>query len=331
MEYEFPETMKMLRSNLVEIIREEELQERLGRGSLRCYVGYEPPPRVHIGWLVWMLKLRDMQKLGIETLVLEATWHAWINDKGSFEELEQRKYVVRKVLDKLGVQARYVDSSEIIQDPEYVKLLLRAAKQVSLDRVRRAVLVMGRAVSEVEQDFSKVLYPLMQAVDALYLNVDFAVGCVDQKYAYLMARDIADKLHLKRPIVLCTPTILGLKISYADSEAFDEQEIAALYKMSHARPDDAIFLDDSPELVKQKVSSAYCPPREINLNPVLRIVKHILLPYFGRLEIVTEKERVEITEQKELEELYVRGIVRPEDLKRVCIEYLTKLLEDLRV
>ena len=61
MGYESPDAMNVLKRNLVEIIREEEVRERLGRGSLRCYVGYEPPQRVHIGWLVWMLKLRDMQ------------------------------------------------------------------------------------------------------------------------------------------------------------------------------------------------------------------------------------------------------------------------------
>ncbi len=327
---DFQDRLELIKRNLVDIVREDELQDRVRQRELRCYIGYEPPSRVHIGWLVWMLKLRDMQSAGVDVIILEATWHAWINDKGSLEELNERKWAVRRVLSKLGVNAKFVDSSELLQDPEYVRLLIKSAKQVSLDRVRRAVLVMGRSMSEVEQDFSKILYPLMQAVDALYLKVDFAIGCIDQKQAFLMARDIAERLGLKKPIILCTPTILGLKISYTDSEVFDEQAIAALYKMSQARPDDAIFIDDTPELIENKIMSATCPPRDTLLNPVLKIVEYIIIPYFGKITISTDKEIVEIGDPAILEQLYAKGMISPEELKRVCVEYLTKLLENIR-
>jgi tyrosyl-tRNA synthetase len=58
---------------------------------------------------------------------------------------------------------------------------LRIAKETSLARVRRATPVMGRRAEEVELDFSKLLYPIMQVADIFYLGVDVAVGGMDQR------------------------------------------------------------------------------------------------------------------------------------------------------
>jgi len=321
----------IIKRGLEEVIRDEELKSVLSRDKLVCYVGYEPTERIHVGWLVWILKLKDIQKAGIDIKILEATIHAWINDKGSIEELEEYKKNVRKIIEKLGIYATYIDSSEIITDPEYVRLLIQAAKNTTLDRVKRAIVVLKRRIEEVEQDFSKILYPLMQAVDAIYLNVDFALGSIDQKPAYTMSRDIAVRLGRKPVVILCTPLIPGLKAPLLeDIDNLDEVLVYA--KMSSSRPDDAIFLDDDPETVERKIMSCPCKPKETLLNPILSIVKHVILPYYEKITIETKTKNVEITidNAEEIDRLYRSGELTPEELKKACKDYLIEMLEKLK-
>ncbi|NPA69666.1 MAG: tyrosine--tRNA ligase [Crenarchaeota archaeon] len=323
--------LKLILRGLEEVIKKEEVEEKLRKSEPECYVGYEPSGRVHIGWLVWMLKLRDLQKAGIRIKVLEATIHAWINDKGNLEEIEEYKSNVRSLLNKLGISATYIDSLDMISDPEYVKLLLRSAKNTSLDRLRRSVIILRRRTEEVEQDFSKVLYPLMQAVDAIYLNVDFALGSIDQKPAFMMSRDLALRLGRRPVTILSTPLIPGLKAPLLeDVDAYDD--VLAYAKMSSSRPDDAIFLDDDYETIRRKIMTCPCKPRETILNPILSIMKYIILPYYEKLSIDTHEGPVtiDVDNVEMLDTLYREGKIEPDMLKNVCAEYLTEMLDRIR-
>ncbi len=325
------ERLHLIFRGLEDVIKREEVESKLKKPEPECYVGYEPSEKIHIGWLVWMLKLRDLQKAGIRIKVLEATIHAWINDKGSLEELESYKKTVRNLLDRLGVSATYIDSMDIVSDPEYVKLLIRSSKNTSLERLKRSVVIMRRRIEEVEQDFSKILYPLMQAVDAIYLGVDFALGSIDQKPAFMMSRDLALKIGRKPVTILSTPLIPGLKAPLLeDIDSYDD--VLAYAKMSSSRPDDAIFLDDDYETVKRKIMSCPCKPRETILNPILSIVKYILLPYYEKINIETRDgvATISIDNMDMLDSLYREGRIDPEPLKSLCADYLTEMLDKLR-
>ena len=52
-----------------------------GDGVLRCYVGFEPSGKAHIGWKVLGLQLRRMLDANVNVMVFLADWHAWVNDK----------------------------------------------------------------------------------------------------------------------------------------------------------------------------------------------------------------------------------------------------------
>ena len=52
-----------------------------GDGVLRCYVGFEPSGKAHIGWKVLALQLRRMLDANANVMVFLADWHAWVNDK----------------------------------------------------------------------------------------------------------------------------------------------------------------------------------------------------------------------------------------------------------
>ncbi|MCE4604233.1 MAG: tyrosine--tRNA ligase, partial [Aeropyrum sp.] len=74
--------LELIARNTVEVVTREELREKLESGvKLKGYIGYEPSGIVHIGWLVWIFKVKDLVDAGVDFTVLEATWHAYINDK----------------------------------------------------------------------------------------------------------------------------------------------------------------------------------------------------------------------------------------------------------
>mgnify|MGYP003331595349 FL=1 len=52
-----------------------------GDGVLRCYVGFEPSGKAHIGWKVLSIQLKRMLEADANVLIFLADWHAWVNDK----------------------------------------------------------------------------------------------------------------------------------------------------------------------------------------------------------------------------------------------------------
>jgi len=58
--------LSLITRNLVEVITEAELKEKLESGQrLRGYIGYEPSGLVHIGHLIWMNKVKDLVEAGV--------------------------------------------------------------------------------------------------------------------------------------------------------------------------------------------------------------------------------------------------------------------------
>ena len=61
-----------------------------GDGVIRCYVGFEPSGKAHIGWKVLSLQLKRMLEAKANVLIFLADWHAWVNDKfnGKMEDIQ---------------------------------------------------------------------------------------------------------------------------------------------------------------------------------------------------------------------------------------------------
>jgi tyrosyl-tRNA synthetase len=332
---------KVLR-NTVEVVTREELGELLASNPKpRGYIGFEPSGLVHIGWLVWMYKVKDLVEAGVDFYVLEATWHAYINDKlgGDLELIRKAARYTRRVLEAIGVdtsRVHFVDAEELVSDKDYWGLLLRSAKKTTLARVRRALTIMGRTVDEAETDFSKLIYPLMQVTDIFYLDLDIALGGLDQRKAHMLARDIAEKLGVKKPIAIHTPVVSGLlgPAKKRIVERGEVDEILVEVKMSKSKPETAIFLHDSPEEIRGKVMKAYCPPRIVEFNPVVEINKYLLFQQPGfTLHVERPPEyggALDITSIEELESLYTSGGLHPLDLKKATAEALVEFVGDIQ-
>ena len=61
-----------------------------GDGIIRCYVGFEPSGKAHIGWKVLSLQLKRMLEAKTNVMIFLADWHAWVNDKfsGNMDDIQ---------------------------------------------------------------------------------------------------------------------------------------------------------------------------------------------------------------------------------------------------
>jgi tyrosyl-tRNA synthetase len=335
------EKINLIKRNTIEVITLEELKTRLESGErLKGYIGYEPSGLTHIGWLVWMMKVRDLVEAGIDFTVLEATWHAFINDKlgGDLNLIRQATKIIKLTMDALGLpvdKIKFVDAEELVSDKDYWGILLRVAKKNSLARVRRAMTIMGRKTEDAELDSSKIIYPLMQVTDIFYMDLDIALGGLDQRKAHMLARDTAEKLGFKKPIAIHTPIITSLKgAGRMETAGLAKDELAALYKMSKSDPSSTIFLHEPPETIRKKIRKAYCPMGETENNPILEINKYILFAQPGFKLVVERPEKyggtVIYETYEELEKDFAERKLHPADLKNATANALIELLKPVR-
>jgi len=331
--------LSLITRNLVEVLTEAELKEKLGSGQrLRGYIGYEPSGLVHIGHLIWMNKVRDLVDAGVHFVVLEATWHAMINDKlgGDIDLIRKAAWLMREVMRSVGVdvdRVEFVDAERLASDKDYWALVIKVMKMTSLARMRRALTIMGRSVDEAELDTSKLIYPAMQVSDIIYLDLDLALGGLDQRKAHVLQREVAERMGRKKVIALHTPILTGLSGGKRMEGAEKDEEVAA-FKMSKSKASDAIFVNDAPEEIRAKVRAAYCPPRQVEFNPVMEINKYLLFAKSGFTLHVDRPQKyggpVDFYSYEELERAYVEGRLHPADLKEATAESLVRLLEGPR-
>ncbi len=325
--------LKVVLRDVEEVVTAEELRSLLERGGGRGYIGFEPSGLFHVGWLIWAYKFKELVDVGVDMVLLAATWHAWINDKlgGDVELIRAAAQHVVDVLNAIGLEGRFrvVYADELVSNPGYWATLIKVAKNSSLARVRRALTIMGRKADEAEADFSKFIYPLMQVTDIYELDVDVALGGIDQRKAHMLARDVAERLGRKKVVAVHTPLLPSLQgVTKMEVRSLPKDEFAAEIKMSKSKPESAIFLTDSDEEIRMKIAKAYCPPREVNGNPLLGIAKHII---FRGEEVEFQVDRPEkfggpVTYWKyeELEKDYLEGRLHPADLKTAIAEYLVR-------
>ncbi|MGC8812796.1 MAG: tyrosine--tRNA ligase, partial [Candidatus Aenigmatarchaeota archaeon] len=195
---------------------------------------------------------------------------------------------------------------------EYWRDVIRVSKHVTLSRNKRCLTIMGRNQSE-QLDFAQYIYPPMQGVDVKYLAEDVPQGGMDQRKVHVLAREVFPKLGWKKPIPLHNHLLMGLaEPPKATKESKVEKVIAA--KMSKSKPWTAIFIHDSDEEVKQKLLKAWCPIKQIELNPVLELVKYVI--FRERRQFLVERPvkyggSVSFSSYEELEREYASGRIHP--------------------
>jgi tyrosyl-tRNA synthetase len=336
--------LKLITRNTEEIITENELKVLLEtETNPKAYCGFEPSGLMHLGTgMSTGLKILDIVNAGFEFTIFLADWHAWINNKlgGDINKIKLAGEYFKQGFTAIGLtpeRVKYVWASELVKKSEYWEKVIKIAKKASVSRVTRCLPIMGRELSTADIDVASLFYPCMQVADIFELDVDCACAGLDQRKAHMLARDTAEKLGFKKPVCVHTHLLLGLAGTAEkmggqfDEDASLNLQISA--KMSKSIPKSCIYIHDTPSEIRDKIMSAYCPPKQVKGNPILEIVKYIIFNKEKSLRIDRSRKYggpIEFSSYEELEKNFAEGSLHPLDLKNSVAEMLIKLLEPIR-
>lgn len=322
--------LELVSRNMAEVITEDEIR-KLNMSGAKAYQGFEPSGLPHVATgLLWPKKLNEIASLGTEVTILLADWHAMINDKlgGDLERIRASGELFEKGMKAMGLSdsVKFLWASDLVNNGTYLGTLLKVAKSTTQSRLIRALPIMGRKAEDVEKDFSKYIYPLMQVTDIIEMDIDIAIGAMDQRHAHMLARDIQDKLHIKKASAVHGHLLGSLK----GQGRMDVTGAGEFKKMSKSDPDSAIFLFDSEEDIRRKVKNAYCPMGEIEGNPISDILLRIIFPYHEGDIVIHRPENkggeLVLHTEQDFIQLYTKKEIHPLDLKETVRSIITEML-----
>jgi tyrosyl-tRNA synthetase len=304
-----------------------------------AYDGWEPSGLVHLGTgNICAYKMKDFIEAGIHFKAYLSTWHAWLNNKlgGDLELIRKSADLFTHSWIALGVpkdKVEFIYSDELYDDIDYWAKTVIVAKNLSIARVTRTLEVAGRKETEARH-VSDFLYTPMQVADIFHMKVKICQLGMDQRKANVVARELGERLGFWKPVCVHHTYLQGLKeppVWPIPKEK--EREILSAIKMSKSKPETCIFIYDTPEEIKQKISKAFCPERTVEYNPVLEICKYVIFREKQTLTIDRPAKfggKMEIQSFGELTQAYASGKLHPQDLKNAVAEELAEILEPVR-
>ena len=335
--------LDLVTRNTEEIITREEMRTLLETNTHpRAYWGFESSGMMHIGMgLVCGRKIIDMVEAGFDFIIFLADWHSWINNKlgGKLENIQTCGEYLKECFAALGVpsNARYLWASDLASQREYWERVVRVGKSVNVNRIWRALPIMGREMDQSDLEAASTFYPCMQVADIFQMELDVACAGMDQRKAHALARDVADRLGWRKPTSLHTHLLPGLAgKKRMDTAKFDEnQQLNAQItaKMSKSVAESGVIVHDEPESIRKKLRSAYCPEKDPENNPVIEIARYAIFPWRETLTVdrpIKYGGSTTFTNVEELENQYRQGKVHPLDLKNAVAESLIQILEPVR-
>jgi tyrosyl-tRNA synthetase len=310
--------LELIKRNVQEIVTEEELEELLKKKEApRAYVGYEPSGKIHMGHVLTVNKLIDLQNAGVKITVLLADVHAYLNKKGTLEEVRKVADYNRRCFIALGLDEEKTDfvyGSDYQLGSEYMLNVLKLSQAVTLNRARRSMDEVGRAMDN--PSVSQMVYPLMQAVDIAMLDVDVAVGGIDQRKIHMLARENLKTLDFETPICIHTPILLGLDGT----------------KMASSK-DNFISVDDTEEDIFKKFKKAFCKMGDTEENPILALFRYHIFPRYEKIVIERPEKfggNLTYNSYSEMESAFAAEDLHPMDLKNSAAKYINEILDPVR-
>ena len=310
------EKVQLIESGTLEIIDIEELKEVLKKDDPIAYTGYEPSGKIHLGHAVTVQKLKQLQSIGFKIKILLADYHAFLNGKGSVEEIMETAEYNKKCFQALGLDdsTEYIYGSTFQLDSEYADKVYKLSTMTTLKRARRSMDQVSRA--DDNPKVASVIYPIMQTVDMVSLNVDVALGGMEQRKIQMLARENLEKIGASVPVCIHTPLLHGL-----DGDA----------KMSSSKGN-YIAVDDSVEVISKKINKSYCPQGEIEDNPMIEIAETFVYPNQDTL-LIKRPEKfggdIELTHDELIKE-FGEGNLHPMDLKNGIKDFLIEFFAPVR-
>ena len=128
--------------------------------------------------------------------------------------------------------------------------------------------------------------------------------------------------------------MLGLQGIPQGVDVKGDSDSAMEYKMSKSNPNSAIYMHDTEEQIRKKVSGAYCPERVVEGNPMFNWLRLVILKDMHEGIVIERPERFggrfEASGYAELVRLYQEGRLHPADLKGYVAARLEEQIRPVR-
>lgn len=211
----------LLRRGVAEIIPEQEFTDLLNRGTpARLKEGFDPSsPDIHLGHVVGLRKLRQLQELGHKVILIVGNWTARIGDPSG-------QSATRPMLTEAQIEENaqtYMEQFFRVVDKDRTEVRWQTEwfSQFTLDTVIRLTARFTVAQILAREDFNKrytsgnpislceMLYPLLQAYDSYAIDSDVEFGGTDQKFNCLLGRELQQMMGQNAQQVFFTPILIG--------------------------------------------------------------------------------------------------------------------------
>ncbi len=294
----------MLHRGVAEVIVESEMASLLQSGKrLRLKEGFDPTfPDIHLGHMVGLRKLRQFQEHGHQVILIVGDWTAQIGDPTGVSvtrpilTAEQVKrnaetYMTQffTIVDRSRTEVRW--QSEWFGQFTLADVIRLTSKFTVAQFLARddfnARFTSGRPIALTE-----FLYPLLQAYDSVAIKADVEFGGQDQKFNFLVGRELQTMMGQPAQQCVMTPLLVGTDGSHKMSKSLGNY----------------IAVNDPPDQVYGKVMS---------------IADSMILPYFELLTDVADEAIADF--KRDIESGSVNPMVLKKRLAREIVSQLYRL------
>ncbi|HUE75976.1 MAG TPA: tyrosine--tRNA ligase [Chloroflexota bacterium] len=202
-----------------------ELERRLRAGDkIRIYYGVDPTsPIIHIGHAVPIRKLRQLQDLGCQIVILIGDFTGRIGDPTDKsatrvqltpEQVEQNAQTYRDQIAKILDFDSPTNPVELRYNGEWwdnmtAKDMIEQAAVFTVQQMLQRDMFQNRFTENRPIGLHEFFYPLLQGYDSVALNVDAEIGGTDQTFNMLAGRTLVRALQNREKIVITCPLLEG--------------------------------------------------------------------------------------------------------------------------
>ncbi len=215
------EQLKVFQSGVSDIVPLKALKEKLDRQvPLRIKLGADPTaPDLHVGHAVPLRKLRQLQDLGHQVVLIIGDATALIGDPSGRNST--RPQLTRETIEQNA--ATYVQQVEKILDPSKTEIvwnsewiykldlqgLLELTSNFTVARILERDDFHNRYTNQQPISLHEFLYPTLQAYDSVAVKADVEIGGQDQLFNLLAGRELMEKMGMEPQVCLTLPLLEG--------------------------------------------------------------------------------------------------------------------------
>jgi len=193
------------------------VEKALSSGKrLRVYTGVDPTgPTLHLGHMIWLRKLAELQKMGHEVIMLIGDFTAMIGDptdKGAARVRLTREQVLKnckrykkqasKFLTFTGKNpAKFLFNSKWLAKMSFSDVV-ELSSHFTVQQMSERDMFDKRLKEGKPVYLHEFLYPLMQGYDSVAMDVDMEIGGNDQTFNMLAGRTLLREMKGKEKFVI---------------------------------------------------------------------------------------------------------------------------------